>query len=119
MSIGLTVTLLLGGVVPRAHAQQHAVIAGTVTDSTTTAPVPQATVRVTDTFRGTVADTTGRFRLAVRPGHVTLEIQAIDYETMQRTVRIAAGDTARVDVALAPSVYRLGTVMVEIGRAHV
>ena len=118
LSIGLTVTLLLGGVVPRAHAQQHAVIAGTVTDSTTTAPVPQATVRVTDTFRGTVADTTGRFRLAVRPGHVTLEIQAIGYATMQRTVRIAARDTARVDVALAPSVYRLGTVTVEAERAE-
>lgn len=126
MSRRLLVVLFVSGVTAFApgvaHAQSDEVdgeglLTGTVTDSTTGDSVPQATVWIPNTFAGTATDTVGRYRLPVESGRVALVVQAVGYDTARRTVTVASEDTVRLDVALAPAVYRLGTVTVEAKQA--
>ncbi|MEM1041604.1 MAG: TonB-dependent receptor [Bacteroidota bacterium] len=97
-----------------AHAQP-ATVAGRVTDADSGMPVPGAAVTLAGTDRGTAANADGRFVLTgLDAGAATLVVTAVGYAQADRSVVLVAGDTLRLDLALTPSVERLGVVTVEV-----
>jgi len=100
--------------VPSAAAQ--AVLTGTVTDASTGAPLPGATVTVG--ARGAATGADGRFRLPALPRDTaTAVVRFLGYATQRAAVDLRAGD-ARLDVRLAPDAARLGEVRVEASAAQ-
>ena len=71
----------------RAPAQQSSILAGTVTDARTRAPIPYASLSIAHTPIGTVSNSEGSFRLQLA-GHLTdtVVVQALGYST--RKVRV-------------------------------
>ena len=112
LSLVFAASLLCLSIPCTGHAQS-AVVTGSVTDSTSGASIPRATIRVADSFEGTAADTSGRYRLALEAGSHVLVVQAVGYTTVRRAIRVRRADTTRVDVRLAPETLQLGTVTVE------
>jgi hypothetical protein len=89
-----------------AHAQEEAVVSGRVTDSTG-GVLPGVTVRAVHEATGNsfevVTDDLGAFRMPVRVGafRVTAELQG--FNTMTRTVELLLGQTAVVNLQMAPA----------------
>ena len=78
-------------------------IEGCVTDASSGAPLPSATVMLADRSTGTSTDSRGWYRLRVAPGTCTLRVVLIGYAERELPLVVATGDTLRVDVALLPS----------------
>ncbi|HEX4600280.1 MAG TPA: TonB-dependent receptor [Gemmatimonadales bacterium] len=95
--------LMLGiGAHPLA-AQATGVVFGTVTD-TAGHPVPYAEVQRAGTSLGTTASQSGAFRMAgIAAGAVAITVRAPGYHAATDTVRLAAGDSVRIDFRLPPS----------------
>jgi iron complex outermembrane receptor protein len=101
----LAVLLLLG---VRLAAQGTGIVYGTVTDSTGLG-LPRAVVRATTrdqpsrVIASALTDESGRYRLAALPaGWLALDAAAIGYRSLLDSVRLSAGDSARLDFRLAP-----------------
>jgi hypothetical protein len=93
---------------------QNGVIAGRVIDATTSQPRAGVAIAVLNSGRGAIADEMGRYVIAGVPeGEVTLRARLIGYKTLERSARVRAGDTTRVDLALEPEVTVLGAVRTE------
>jgi hypothetical protein len=89
-------------------------IAGRVIDAATAEPRLGATVGITGTPRGAVADSTGRFVIAgVAPGRATLRARLFGYRTVDREVIVTRGDTTRVEFRLETEAAVLGAVRTE------
>ena len=104
--------MLLAGT---AQAQTDAgTIAGTVTDSTTGAPLPGVNVVIQGTQQGASTGGDGTYTIpSVDPGTYTLQASFVGYNTKSVTgVQVAAGDTVQVDFTLAPSTVGLEEVVV-------
>ena len=101
--------LLLSALVCAAQAQT---VEGQVTSNGE--PVVGAAVRAGEA--GTATDSDGAFRLAVEVGAVEVTVSAVGYETVRRAVTVGAGETARLDVALAEVVRETGPVVVTATR---
>src|SRR5215467_974433 len=98
------------------RAQQPAtgVIAGRVTDATTSEPRAGTAIGVVGSSRGAIADSVGRYVISAVPaGDVTLRARLIGYKTLERTAKVRGGDTTRVDLALEQEVTVLGAVRTE------
>jgi hypothetical protein len=119
MILGARVALLcLAPCLLTAQATAAGTIAGRVTtraDSGPPAPLAAAEVWLADTTLSdswrvtTAAD--GRFVLErVRAGAATVVVRAPGYRTAQRSVRVRAGDTTRVDVVLQSEAQILAAV---------
>jgi len=94
-------------------AQGTALVYGTVRDSTTGKPVPQAQIILFGTKLQTVADTSGRYRLTGVPaGRVGVLARHIGYRASLQTLEVAAGDSANVDLILRASALDLEPVIV-------
>jgi len=89
-----------------AHAQEEAVISGTITDSTG-GVLPGVTVRAVHEANGnafeTVTDEQGVYRLAVRVGvfRITAELQG--FTELTRTAELLVGQTAVVNLRMFPT----------------
>ncbi|MFB6273143.1 MAG: TonB-dependent receptor domain-containing protein [Salinibacter sp.] len=96
------------------HAAAQSRIRGRVINEKTQAPIRRANVllRREGSPTGTSTDADGRFRLSVAPGEHVLEISALGYRKVRRTVDVSAGETARLTVALAPREYSLNEIVV-------
>ncbi|HEX6060159.1 MAG TPA: carboxypeptidase-like regulatory domain-containing protein, partial [Gemmatimonadaceae bacterium] len=95
-----------------AHAQGTAVIRGTVVDSTNQREVPNAQVALVGTTLGAMSNAAGAFVITRVPaGSFTLRVQRIGYQPATATITVAAGDTAVVRVAMAPSAVQLSAVV--------
>jgi hypothetical protein len=80
---------------------------GFVVDSSNNEPVAGASIRIKETARGTVADSTGNFQLSIEKRQpVELEISAIGYE-MQTIVIDKAAGWQHIKVALKPLITEL------------
>lgn len=67
--------------VPEPDPAGRGIITGTVLDRETRAPLPGATIEVLETTRGTIADESGRFRIAsLQAGIYRLRVTSIGYE---------------------------------------
>ena len=97
---------------PAARAQADGRISGRVaaTDGT---PVSGARVSVLNTAALTATDADGRFTLGgLAPGALDVSVQALGYAAAVRTVRVAAGETATLDLVLASADASLGEAIV-------
>ena len=75
-------------------------------------PIPHAQLLVEGTAFGATADDYGNFRIArLPPGPATLLVRAIGYAPERRTLRLAAGETTRLEVELRPVASMLGPVV--------
>jgi len=85
---------------------QEATFTGTATDSTGSV-LPGVTITATHEATGnvftTVTDERGQFRLPVRVGAYAIKAELSGFGTVNRTVQILIGQTAVVDLRLAPS----------------
>jgi hypothetical protein len=92
-------------------------IAGRVTtraDSGAALPAQSATVSVVGSAFGATTGADGRFLIErVLAGPVTLRVRLLGYRTADRTIRLAAGDTARVDITLQPEAQMLSPISAE------
>ena len=89
---------------------QSITVQGTVTDAQSGAPLPQANVRVADTYRGTITNTQGRYTLAIDSLPATMVVRYVGYETER--VRITRSSEREQNVALTPSRVDMGEVVV-------
>ena len=84
-----------------AAAQGTGTIQGTVTDASSRAPLPGATVRVDGTALSAVTTAEGRYELRNVPsGARVVRAQRIGYSAAQQTVQVQAGGTAAASFAL-------------------
>ncbi|MEJ2216626.1 MAG: TonB-dependent receptor, partial [Gemmatimonadota bacterium] len=104
---------------PAAAQQEPGVISGTVTDTTTGTGIRYANVEARGP-EGTAAaetDANGRYRLAVPPGTYAVTFSAVGY-TRRRVVdvRVVAGGTRPLTVALEPLTFQLNPLVVTASR---
>jgi len=89
------------------------IVTGRVIDAKTKAPIAGVTVSLDDAARGVQTGTDGTFKIAgVRDGAHTVRVRRIGYVRATRSVTVADGEVATVDVALEPSVSSLEQVVV-------
>jgi hypothetical protein len=98
-----------------------AVVAGRVSaraDSAASTPLGDATVSIVGTTLGVTTGADVRFTLErVPPGAVTVRVRLLGYRTVDRAVRVRAGDTVRVDVVLQTDAQLLSGVRTDARRA--
>jgi len=111
----LPVFLLMGG--PEgAHAQDATqdttavTLQGRVVDAETGAPLPQANLRVADTYRGTITNADGQYTLALDSLPVTVVVRYVGYESVRR--RLTADTSPRQTFRLTPSTVQMEEVRV-------
>ena len=111
----VAVVLLLtsvGWTVSSAHAQSTGTLVARVTDAGDGRPIEGANVTV-GSGRGAATDGSGRVVFGDVPvGRRTVEVRFIGYRTARETIRIRAGDTTRVAVALTTDPTRMEGVEV-------
>ena len=91
---------------------QFGSISGRVVESEGS-PLPAATVQVRGTGLRVLTDENGNFSMTrVSAGAHVIEIAYVGYATESRDVNVTAGQTASVDVSLAPSAIRLDELQV-------
>jgi len=107
----LVVALGLAGAGP-APAQDTAskTLRGRVVDAETGQPLPQANLRVADTYQGTITNVDGQYTLALDSLPVTVVVRYVGYESVRR--RITAETEARQVFRLSPSTVALEEVVV-------
>ena len=100
-----------------ATAQPAGYVAGTAADAATGEPLAGVNVSVQDTRRGAAAGPDGRFFIGpLGAGDYTLQARFVGYQQETLQVQVAAGDTVRVQLALAPRTVGLETVVVTARR---
>lgn len=108
----LTLCIVIAGI-SDATAQKGK-ISGTIIDGSTGEPLISATVSITGTTRGVLTDLDGNYSLEnLDPGLYDISIRYITYTTKNIVgVRVDAGETTTLNVALDPEVAQLGEVTV-------
>ena len=94
---------------------QQGTIRGTVIDGGDDTPLPSANLNLVGTLRGTITGSDGSFSMNVPPGSYALQATFIGYESAKRSVEVAAGDTATIDLVLKASAVALGEEFVVVG----
>ncbi|MDX1548533.1 MAG: TonB-dependent receptor, partial [Rhodothermales bacterium] len=113
--------LLAGLLVPAAFAQR-ATLTGTVTDATDGSPLPGANIVVTEPgatamIGGAATGIDGTYTVAgLAAGTYTATFRFVGYGEVQRSVTLAAGETATLDVALSQEGFDLDAVVVTASR---
>ena len=87
-------------------------VRGTVLDAATGQPLPASTVQLAGTFRGTVANDEGAYRIEVRRWPATLRVSHIGYASRDS---VLTAPPEGVDLALAPAPYPLPPLVVTPG----
>ena len=87
-------------------------VQGAVVDAATGQPLPAATVRLTGTYRGTIANDEGEYRIEVRRWPASLGVSHIGYASRDT---LLAAPPGQVDFALVPAPYRLEPLVVTPG----
>ncbi len=94
-------------------------LSGVVRDADTAEPVAGTAVRLVDLDRVVATDTEGRFRFAAVPsGTWTLEVVSLGRVIERREATVAAGETQRVEIALAPRAVDAPEIRVVLDRLH-
>ena len=95
--------------VPGMGSAQEATLSGTVTDSTG-GVLPGVTVTALHEATGNtfiaVTDQRGGFRLPVRTGAIRITMELSGFVTATRTIELLLGQTAVVNLQMAPSTER-------------
>ena len=91
-------------------------VRGRVTDVSTKAPIPGATLVVVNTNTGATTDANGDYALRVTPGTYTLRVSFVGYETVSLPVTITNGEVV-ANASLKESAAGLSEVVVTGSRA--
>ena len=106
------VALALLALTRTGFAQDTGILEGRVTEAAGT-PVPDALITIVGTNRGARTGEDGQYRLAnLRAGDYTVRVTRLGFGAVSRPVSIAVGQTARVDVELAPAAVIIDEVIV-------
>lgn len=93
-------------------AQETAALRGTVTASTTHAPIADARVEIASPPRLAVSGSNGRYLLRALPGgRYQLLVTAVGYAPLRRVVEVRPGEDATLDVELSPGSLLLSSVV--------
>lgn len=99
--------------VPVAAQQATGTVTGTVTENAGARPVSGAQVYIPATRQGTQTDDAGAFTLRNVPtGAVTLRVQMIGFEPVERRVAVTAGGTVTVAVTMTRTAVAITGVVV-------
>ncbi len=103
--------LVLGGAAT-VHAQDavETTLRGRVVDAETGEPLPQANLRVADTYQGTITNLNGRYALELDSLPVTVVVRYVGYESARR--RITADTEPQQTFRLVPSAVEMEEVVV-------
>lgn len=109
----LAVLCLLTIVLPLLASAQDRV-RGRVLDDETQKPIERANVlfRAGEETRGTSTDASGRFQIELAAGTYTVEVSALGYQRLRRTVRVETDSSRSVEFSLVPQEYNLNEVVV-------
>jgi len=77
-------------------------VQGTLTDLSTTDPVPNAVISISALGRSTVSDSAGFYSLSVEEGTYVVDVTAFGYEPVSLPVEIVVDETTNGDVSLVP-----------------
>jgi TonB-linked SusC/RagA family outer membrane protein len=109
LALALALAVLGAG----AAAAQQGTITGRVTDATSGRPVPSAQVRVTGSNQVALTNESGSYTLRnVAPGTATVRVLVIGYAERTQQVTVAAGQSATLDITVAPSAVGLAPIVV-------
>lgn len=92
-------------------------IRGRVTDGSSKANLPGATVLVVGSNNGTTTDAKGEYTLRVGEGKYTIRVSSIGFQNRDVTVTVQAGATVTADVELGENTSSLNEVVVVGSRA--
>lgn len=108
---------LMLGALPSAASAQTGKLAGVITEATTGAPLPGATVFLEGTQLGGAADLEGRYVVVgVTPGTYSVRVSFVGYTTEITELRIVSDVTTTLDVALEPAAVQGEEITVVAGR---
>lgn len=94
-------------------AQNTGTIQGKVVEASAQTPVAGAQITLVGTTRGVITNERGDFLLpGVPAGEQRLRVQFIGFSTVERTVRVTAGQTTRLDIPLTQTAISLDAVVV-------
>jgi hypothetical protein len=95
-----------------AYAQDAAAktLRGRVLDAETGRPLPQANLRIADTYQGTITNVDGQYTLELDSLPVTVVVRYVGYESVRR--RITADTSPRQTFRLTPATVEMGEVVV-------
>lgn len=107
----LAVVLVLGNA-QTGHAQDRVAktLRGRVVNAETGTPLPQANLRIADTYQGTITNVDGQYTLRLDSLPATVVVRYVGYESAQR--RITADTPSRQTFRLTPSTMQLEEVVV-------
>ena len=100
-----------------AFAQSWGTVTGRVTEQGTNAPIPYATVLVSQTNFGTAADGDGYYTLPLPFGHHVLRFSAVGYASLFDTLHVRPSSTLQWDAALAVLPVQMDSIVVEVAAA--
>lgn len=108
-----TLLLSLAGV-GSAWGQATGAIAGRVIDARTQAPIADVNVVVAGTLFGAATGSDGAFQIEGVPADTyTVQVDAMGYRTVRRSVEVTAGETARVTLRLTPTAEQADAAVVD------
>ncbi len=88
-------------------------IIGTVVHGKTDEPLPLANIYLEGTFIGTASDREGNFSITrIQPGNYQLVCSAVGFRRQNRMIKIAAGDTIKINFRLTPTPIPLSRLVV-------
>ncbi|MCD4769489.1 MAG: TonB-dependent receptor, partial [Bacteroidales bacterium] len=87
-------------------------IKGVITDKATGDPMPGATIIVTETQQGVMADFSGKFSINVSPGVYNIFCSFVAYEVLSHQVSVRAGETVILDFDISESMTGIDEVVV-------
>lgn len=101
-------------IVPLWVCAQTGTVTGTITQAETNAPLPKASVFLTETSYGTSANNDGNFTLTdVKPGKYLLVATMVGFETFSQNITVGTNVT-KINISLKPRINALSEVSVRI-----
>lgn len=94
-----------------AHAQRKGMVSGRIISSTKEV-VDFATVYLKNTGYGGATDQEGLYHLEAPAGDYTLVVSAIGYATIEKPVKLAAGERIKQNITITPQTTELNEVVV-------
>lgn len=91
--------------------ERLAVVYGTVASDDEV--VAAATISIANTSIATKSDPSGRFRLSVPAGNVTVAVHALGYAPYSKALQVAANDSVHLSIRLEPSSVTLDEVVLD------
>ncbi|HEY5326943.1 MAG TPA: carboxypeptidase-like regulatory domain-containing protein, partial [Mucilaginibacter sp.] len=95
-----------------AAAQSHSGIKGRITNDKGN-PLPGAIIILKNPFQSVITDTSGRYAIETKPGHLIISVSAEGYTNSQKYVTVKQGETATANFTLPGATNELNEVVIK------